>query len=310
MRDYLPLISVILPVWNPRADWLAAAIDSAFHESHCQIELILVDDGSDKSPDAWMSAEDTRRVRLIQHPHTGVGHARNVALSECRGDFVRFLDGDDLFLPESTSMLLEFTRGELNTVAYGATILSDPSLKPQGIARSRMGGCIHFQTALGRFSSTIPALLIPRQAAVQVGFDERLVVQGDWDFVLRLSEIMDFQGTTQPVYIYRRHGNSHSTNIAARREAVRSTVLIVRGYLERHPELRGTRAERRIRAYAQFLISKLRNQHSPINNRRFWMAVSADPVRGLVIAGTRTAAAGLRSARKLVSRFLTAETCF
>jgi glycosyltransferase involved in cell wall biosynthesis len=300
-KGRIPLVSIILPVWNPRPDWLAAAIDSAFKESRCQIELILVDDGSDQSANVWLSSRDAQRICLIQVPHNGVGRARNIALAHCKGEYVRFLDGDDLILPESTSALLELAQGDANVVTYGSTVLCDPFLQQQGIVRSRLRGSIHLQTALGRFSSTIPALLIPRQLAVQVGFDEKLVVQGDWDFVLRLSEVVGFRGTTRSVYIYRRHEDSHSSGGAARREAMRSTVRIIRGYLERHPEIRGTWAERRIRAYAQFLIAKFRNPQSTLLNQRFLKAAMADPVRGVLIAGRRAAATGIRTARRMVS---------
>jgi glycosyltransferase involved in cell wall biosynthesis len=302
-RQNTALVSVIMPVWNPRSDWLAAAIDSAFHESRCQIELMLVDDGSDDPPEAWLSPGDAERVHLIRGPHRGVGHARNLALDRCSGEFVRFLDADDIILPDSTSTLLDLTEGAPNVAAYGSTLICDPCLRPQGVLRSRLRGSVHFPTAIGRFRCTLPAMVIPRQSAVQVGgFDDRLIVQGDWDFVLRASESLDFRGTTEPVYLYRRHKKSLTSSAAARREAVRSTVLIIKGYLARHPELQGTRAEVRVRAYAQFLIAKLRNPECPMCGRSFWKATAVDPIRGLPIAVSRTAAVGARTIRALISR--------
>ena len=298
-----PLVSIILPVWNPRPDWLAEAIDSAFHESRCQIEVVLVDDGSKEPPESWLSSLDTERVRIVRIHHRGVGHAQNVGLEHARGEFIRLLGGDDVILPQSTSLLLELMRGESQLVTYGSTIICNSVLQPRGRIQSRLRGNIHAQTALGYFTSTIPALLIPRQIATQVRFDERLVVQGDWDYVLRITERVEFRGTRQPVYLYRRHENSLSSGAAARREAIRSTVLIIRGYLERHPELRGTRLERRIRAYAQFLIAKLRYPHLPMRSRMFWEAATVDPVRGAVIAGTRTIALAKRWIKRTVPPF-------
>lgn len=279
------LVSIILPVWNPQPEWLAEAIDSAFHESGCQIEVVLVDDGSDLPPDAWLSPYDAGRVCLIQLPHRGVGHTRNVALAHCRGEFIRFLDGDDVFLPESTSTLLKLAGGDPNVVTYGTTILCNENLQHQGMVISRLRGCIHHQTAMGRFACTMPSLLIPRQIALQVGgFDERLIVQGDWDFVLRVSEVAQFRDTQQPVYLYRRHENSLTWGGAPRKAAIHSTVLIIKGYLKRHPELSGTRVERRVRAYAQFQIAKFRNPGRAVFSRQFWRAAALDPVRGMAIA--------------------------
>jgi glycosyltransferase involved in cell wall biosynthesis len=305
IERHLPLVSIILPVWNPRPDWLADAIDSAFHESRCRIEVILVDDGSKEPPEAWLSPRDVVRVKVVRVPHRGVGRARNIALQHCNGEFIRFLDGDDLYLPESTSLLIELAQGRSNIVTYGSTIVCNESLRPRGKVRSSLQGSIHVQIAQGRFECTIPALLIPRLVATQVGFDERLIVQGDWDFVLRVGEVVDFTGTTHPIYLYRRNESSLSSGGSARREAVRSTVLIIKGYLARHPELRGTLAESKIRAYAQFLIAKLRNPQSPLRSRMFWRAVVADPLRGAVIAATRTAALGMRMVRKIISTLRT-----
>ena len=137
------LVSIILPVWNPNPDWLKMAIDSAFNESRCRIELLLVDDGSKKSPETWLSTQNATRVRVIRIPHRGVAYARNMGLNYSRGEFIRFLDGDDLFLPESTSMLLNLANGDRCVVTYGSTIVCDPHLQPSATIRSRLDGCAY-----------------------------------------------------------------------------------------------------------------------------------------------------------------------
>ena len=303
IEDYKPLVSIILPVWNPRAIWLSQAIDSAFHESGCRIEVILVDDGSKEPSEAWLSPRDAARVRVIRVPHRGVGCARNIALEHCKGEFIRFIDADDLFLPGSTSLLLDLAQGRSNIVTYGATTVCNEELQVRSHMRSWLRGSIHIPTALGRFECTITAMLIPRSIAAQTGFDESLLVQGDWDFVLRVSEMVEFYGTRQSVYLYRRNAGSLSSGKAARRVAMRTTVLIIKRYLKRHPEIRGTRVESRVRAYAHFLIVKLRYPEFPMRSPMFWKAAAADPIRGAVIAGARTTALGLRTVGRMISLF-------
>jgi glycosyltransferase involved in cell wall biosynthesis len=296
-----PLVSIILPVWNPSPEWLNIAIDSAFNESCCRIELVLVDDGSDEPPDNWLLSHNAERIRIIKTLHRGVSYARNLGIKNCQGDFIRFLDADDLILPESTSTLLNLIGGEHDVLAYGSTIVCNQHLIPHSTLNSKLSGNIHLQTVLGRFASMFQAMLIPHKIVVQVGgFDERLVVQGDWDFVLRCSEIAEIRGTNQPVYMYRRHQNSLTGSGNNNREAIRSTVLIIKNYLKRHPEIKGTREERLVRAYAQFLISKFQNQEYPPRTIRFWKAAATDPVRGAVIASARTAALFTRMMKKLV----------
>lgn len=289
----LPLVSIVLPVWNPQPEWLAEAIDSAFYESGCQIEVVLVDDGSDLPPDAWLSPHDADRVRLFRTPHHGVSHARNVALEHCRGEFIRFLDGDDVILPESTSTLLKLAYGDQNVITYGSTILCDSNLRLRGSLRSQLQGRIYLHTALGRFRSMFQAMLIPHKLAVEVGgFNERLIVYGDWDFVLRLSEVADFRGTQEPVYLLRQHEGSLSSGRLGYRKAVRSTAIIIKGFLSRHPELQGTRVERKLRAHAQFKFATLLYPDFPMRSSRYWKATAVDPARGLVIAGKRMVALG------------------
>jgi cellulose synthase/poly-beta-1,6-N-acetylglucosamine synthase-like glycosyltransferase len=93
------LVSLIMPVWNPRPDWLHAAIESALAQRGCAIELIVVDNGND-TPVARCSP-DVRdpRLRIIRTQHGGVSAARNAGMAEARGDFLRFLDCDDVFEP-------------------------------------------------------------------------------------------------------------------------------------------------------------------------------------------------------------------
>lgn len=276
-----PLVSVILPIWNPNPDWLNAAIASAYQESLCRIEVILVDDGSDGSPYDWLSPTNAERVHVIRIHHQGVSCARNVGLEKCQGEFIRFLDGDDVFLPESTSKLLELTTNDKPIVAYGSTILCDEYLQARKTVRSRLSGFIHFQVAVWQFKVYHTALLIPRDVIEQIGgFDERLIVQGDWDFMLRLSEVAEFRGTQVPVYLYRLNENSWTGRGDKRREAIKSTILIIKGYLKRHPELKNTNKERMVRAYAQFQIAKFRNPGNSLRSTRFWKAATLDPLRG------------------------------
>jgi glycosyltransferase involved in cell wall biosynthesis len=221
----LPLVSIILPVWNPLPAWLKIAIESAFQESGCKTEIVLVDDGSNEQPTRWLPAHKDKGIRLIRTPHYGHSHARNVDLENRQGDFVRFLDSDDVILPESISKLLSLIDREKGAVAYGATIICDQDLKPQGIIQSKLNGSIHLQTSLRRFNVTIHALLIPQNTTDQVGkFEERLFLQEDWDYVLRLTEVAKIRGTYNPVYLYRRHQESLTGSGTKNRESIKLNV--------------------------------------------------------------------------------------
>lgn len=96
----MPLVSVIVPTFN-RAHCIARAIDSARAQSHSNLEIIVIDDGSTDETAALIRnryAADPR-VRCIRRENGGVSAARNTGLGQARGDFIAFLDSDDIWLP-------------------------------------------------------------------------------------------------------------------------------------------------------------------------------------------------------------------
>ena len=92
--------SVIIPVFNT-AQYLPACLDSVLAQTQSEIEVILVDDGStDGSLDIeYAYAARDPRVRVVQQSHLRQGSARNRGLAEARGEFVYFMDSDDLIVP-------------------------------------------------------------------------------------------------------------------------------------------------------------------------------------------------------------------
>ena len=96
-----PKISVIIPVYNAEK-YLAAAIDSVLYGSFSDFEIIAVNDGSaDSSLSVLRSyAERDTRVRVIDKPNTGVSDTRNTAIAAAKGEYLAFLDSDDVYAPE------------------------------------------------------------------------------------------------------------------------------------------------------------------------------------------------------------------
>ena len=100
-----PLVSTVIPVYN-RASLLVDAVDSVINQTYRPIEIIIVDDGStDETPN--VIADLFRRwphlVKVVRQANAGPGPARQHGLELATGDFVQFLDSDDLLLPEKFS---------------------------------------------------------------------------------------------------------------------------------------------------------------------------------------------------------------
>ncbi|TDC67643.1 glycosyltransferase family 2 protein [Streptomyces hainanensis] len=106
----MPLVSVVMPVYNSAAT-LGAAIRSVLTQTHSDLELLVTDDkSSDDSMDLLMEfARQDDRVRPESAPERGgAGRARNLAIERAKGDYIAFLDSDDMWLPEKTERQVEF----------------------------------------------------------------------------------------------------------------------------------------------------------------------------------------------------------
>jgi len=104
-----PLISVIIPVYNGER-YLAEAIESALAQTWEPVEIIIVDDGStDGSAD--VASRFASSVKYDLQPHAGPGAARNRGARLARGDYLAFLDADDLWLKEKLKLQMAAMQG-------------------------------------------------------------------------------------------------------------------------------------------------------------------------------------------------------
>ena len=94
------LISIILPVYN-RQDYLQECVESIFAQTYSDYEIILIDDGStDRTPQICKAlVQADSRVVLLHGSHSGVSAARNMGLDAAKGEYVFFLDSDDIIHP-------------------------------------------------------------------------------------------------------------------------------------------------------------------------------------------------------------------
>lgn len=124
-----PLVSILIPCYNA-APWLAATLDSALAQTCPRTEIIVVEDGSHDESLRIARGYAARGVRVVAQPNAGASAARNHALRLARGDFIQFLDADDLLTPDKiAAQLAVLTRagpGSLATCRWGR-FGADPS---------------------------------------------------------------------------------------------------------------------------------------------------------------------------------------
>lgn len=185
----MSLVSVIIPSYNT-AGYAMEAIAAALHSDYSQIEVIVVDDGSTDDTGSVVTAKYGDSVRYAYKVNGGLASARNLGLAMARGEYIVFLDSDDLILPKKIGEQVRILDANRDvTVAY-----SESAYFPDGHRETRIAtgfplysGDVYYNLLYGNFIHVNSAML--RRTAISDGtkFDETLSVLEDWDFWLRLS---------------------------------------------------------------------------------------------------------------------------
>jgi glycosyltransferase involved in cell wall biosynthesis len=112
-----PLVSVILPTYN-RADTLARAVVSALGQTHKNLEILVIDDASSDRTDEVVASVEDERIRYVRlDDNVGAAAARNIGFKESKGQFVTFIDSDNIFYPEKIARQLRAFDGTADDVA-------------------------------------------------------------------------------------------------------------------------------------------------------------------------------------------------
>jgi hypothetical protein len=182
-------VSVVLPVLD-REDILSRAILSVLTQTHRNVQLVVVDDGSTDGTAEVASSFVDDRILVVRLPQNrGHAVARNAGLEAATGDYVAYLDSDDWWEPRALEVLLAAVdRYEVEFV-YGAQRVLRP-LRGDGRPRPELIRFSQYNRSLlenNNYISMIGALH-SRDAARRVGgFDERFRRYSDWNFFLRLA---------------------------------------------------------------------------------------------------------------------------
>lgn len=213
------LVSCIVPVFNGER-YLRHALESILAQTYRPLEIIVVDDGStDGSPD--VAREFAQAVRYLRQPNAGPAAARNRGLGVARGEFVAFLDADDLWhvVKLARQMARFASRPELDACVTHARNFWDAEVHDEGERHQddpRTAGVPGYITS---------ALMARRALFDTVGaFDPTLVHTDDTDWFLRARDQGAVIEVLQEVLVHHRmhQGNlGHAQGEACRREYLR-----------------------------------------------------------------------------------------
>jgi glycosyltransferase involved in cell wall biosynthesis len=236
-----PLVSVIVPVYNC-AGFVREAIASVLDNDYEPLEVIVVDDGSTDDTVAALSAFG-ERIRVLRQVNAGPAAARNHAIRESRGEWLAFIDGDDLWLPGHPAHLLSYVAQHPDTrIIYGSwmywradadgtypplqkpALPSEPELDPD--ASGWLYAKLLFDSAIH-----IIASLVHRSVYDAVGgFDEGLRTGSDYDFWLKASRKFPVVKLRAPTAVYRHNPASVTNTVRAENNPYRLLKRAVDAY--------------------------------------------------------------------------------
>jgi glycosyltransferase involved in cell wall biosynthesis len=271
------LVSLVMPVWRPRPDWLLQAVRSSLAQRDCELELIVVDDGNPEPLDELLAEVRDPALRLVRAPHGGPSEARNAGVEAARGRLIRFVDADDVYEPDSTARLARLIGDDDDVIAYGRTVFCDEELRPVWTMSSRLEGWIAAEAVLGRFRVRTQSLLFPASVVRAAGpWDPSFPVCHDLEFIARTLEHARARPDPGVATWYRKHEDSVSSDFEQGDEDIRR---VIEGYLERHPERRGTAFERRAVASRHAVAARARAMRGMAKPalRRLGQSVALDP---------------------------------
>ncbi len=244
-----PRVSVLLVVRDGEAT-IAEAVESILAQSHRDLELVLVDDGSrDATAErAERAARGDPRLRLFREPARGLATQLNGAAERARGPLLARMDADDVAHPERLALQVQYLDAHPECLALGCEALRvDPQRRPLG----RLGvaldhAAIESELLAGRGDALLHPTLVMRRDAFEAigGYRVEYDVAEDLDLLLRLAERGRLANLPQPLLEYRQHlgkvsgrrkGTQRRRQDAALREAYARRGLPSRGLPRRPP---------------------------------------------------------------------------
>lgn len=217
----VPRVSVVIPVRNGK-EFIHEAINSILTQSFAALEVIVVDDGSNDFDYTTLTQIDPR-IRTLRREGGGVSLARNAGMQHARGEFIAFLDADDVWFPGKLQAQMRYfdAHPEVGVVFGGFirwTANSKGEFPPadslwldcENTAKAELArsGWIYTRLLLGLLVGMNTAIIRRSVYRAVGGFNPSMRVGEDYDFWLKAARIMQMHALAGPVAFYRIHGSS------------------------------------------------------------------------------------------------------
>ena len=221
------LVSIMMPAYNAEP-YIGQAIESVLAQRYHRWELIIVNDGSSDGTAGVVSQYNDPRIRVVHQENQGESAARNRALDEMRGEFVAFLDADDVFYPHHLEMTVRHLREHPERDAVytdGYHCDQEGNLLPPLSSRRRgpFTGDIFEELVRASDVHGPPTCVVLHHRPIleqDLRFDPEIVIGPDWDFMTRYAQWTQFGYLDDHTVLYRIHHSNISVRVGLQKRAL------------------------------------------------------------------------------------------
>jgi len=214
MNNNTPFVSIIMPAYNAE-NFISKSIQSILSQSYQHWELIVINDGSKDNTSSVVKNFDNKRIILLEQENGGVSKARNRGIQNAKGDYIAFLDSDDLWLENKLEIQVKYMLDNPNVVLsymdYSSFIGDDVVVKNKQLYPFVINN-LNERLLVFNFIATLTVMVKSNILKEIGGFDIQLFGPEDWDLWIKVSQKGEIGYANENLALYREHNAGISKN--------------------------------------------------------------------------------------------------
>lgn len=221
----MELITVLITCYNSEK-WINECLYSIINQTHENLQILIIDDGSDDRSVELIKRSDDKRIELYRKEHSGISKSLNFAIDKIKGNYIARIDADDLCNPDRIEKQMGFLN---NNSSYGIVgsnfiLIDEKGRKMQKVNNPEKNVWIKEQL-LRRCCIWNGSILMKKEILLNAkGYDENRIAAEDWDLYIRLINKTNFHNIQEYLSYKRFHKDNISLTSTSAKES--ETVLL------------------------------------------------------------------------------------